>query len=244
VYVFGHAATANITAASPLTLNGQGNANAVSVFQASSDLVTAFGSVVQLVNGAQACNVYWDVGSSATLSSSSTFVGTVMALTSATLDTAATVKGRILARNGAVTLDANTITVPAPCALRPRSADDHLGDRVDYGHDHWRERGIGRRNRRRRVCLLNGHEHRGRQFGHFRRLGLVIEHRSDSHRLPAHGARRSGDRLDRSRLDHRRSGSAGRITRVVLGRRPPPAHGDRRSRNGRLTGTSGSKRTA
>jgi hypothetical protein len=117
VYAFGHAATANITAASPLTLNGQGDPNAVFVFQASSDLVTASNSVVQLINGAQACNVFWVVGSSATLSSSSTFVGTLMALTSATLNTGATVQGRILARNGAVTLDHNTITVPSTCTV-------------------------------------------------------------------------------------------------------------------------------
>jgi Ice-binding-like len=117
VYAFGHAATANITAASPLTLNGQGDPNAVFVFQASSDLVTASSSVVQLINGAQACNVFWVVGSSATLSSSSTFVGTLMALTSATLNTGATVRGRILARNGAVTLDHNTITVPSTCTV-------------------------------------------------------------------------------------------------------------------------------
>jgi hypothetical protein len=81
VYAFGHASTANITASSPLVLDGQGNADAVFVFQASSDLVTGSGSAVQLVNGAQACNVYWQVSSSATLSSSSTFVGTLMALT-------------------------------------------------------------------------------------------------------------------------------------------------------------------
>ena len=116
VYAFGHAATANITAASPLVLNGNGDPGAVFVFQASSDLVTASNSVVQLENGAQACNVFWVVGSSATLSSSSTMVGTVMALTSATLDSGATVQGRILARNGAVTLDANTITIPSTCA--------------------------------------------------------------------------------------------------------------------------------
>jgi len=116
VYAFGHAATANLTAASPLVLNGNGDPGALFVFQASSDLVTASNSVVQLENGAQACNVYWVVGSSATLATSSTFVGTLMALTSATLATGATVQGRILARNGAVTLDANVITTPPTCA--------------------------------------------------------------------------------------------------------------------------------
>jgi hypothetical protein len=112
VYAFGHAATANLTAASPLVLNGEGDDNAVFIFQASSDLVTAANSVVQLENGAQACNVFWQVGSSATLNSSSTFVGTIMALTSATLGSGATVHGRVLARNGAVTLDA----APTSCA--------------------------------------------------------------------------------------------------------------------------------
>ncbi len=112
VYAFGAAATANITAASPLVLNGSG----VYIFQASSSLVTASGSVVELENGANACNVFWTVGSSATLGSGSTFVGTLMALTSATLDSTATVSGRILAQTAAVTLDANTITVPPACA--------------------------------------------------------------------------------------------------------------------------------
>jgi len=126
VYAFGHASTANITAASPLVLNGEGDANAVFVFQASSDLVTASNSVVQLENGAQACNVFWQVGSSATLATASTFVGTIMALTSATLASGATVQGRVLARNGAVTLDANTITTPPTCAAA--SSNSALGN--------------------------------------------------------------------------------------------------------------------
>jgi hypothetical protein len=122
VYAFGHATSANITAASPLVLNGQGDPNSVFVFQASSDLITASNSVVQLENGAQACNVFWQVSSSATLDSASTFVGTILALTSATLDTGATVQGRVLARNGAVTLDANTITTPTTCATTTPTA--------------------------------------------------------------------------------------------------------------------------
>jgi hypothetical protein len=117
VYAFGAATTANITAANPLVLNGQGDPNSVFVFQASSSLVTATNSVVSLENGASACNVFWQVTSSATLNTGSSFVGTIMALTSATLDTGAVVQGRVLARNGAVSLDANTITAPTDCAL-------------------------------------------------------------------------------------------------------------------------------
>jgi hypothetical protein len=115
VYRFGNASTANLTAASPLTLDAQGDPNAVFIFQATSDLVTASGSVVQLTNGAQACNIFWQVGSSATLGSSSTFKGTLMTLTAASVNSSATIEGRILAQNAAVTLNANTITRPATC---------------------------------------------------------------------------------------------------------------------------------
>jgi type VI secretion system secreted protein VgrG len=82
----------------------------VFVFQAGSSLTTASGSQINLTNGAQACNVFWQVGSSATLGTGSSFRGTILALTSITLTTGATVEGRVLARNGAVTLDTNTIT--------------------------------------------------------------------------------------------------------------------------------------
>jgi hypothetical protein len=93
-----------------LTLDGAGDPNAVWVFQAGSTLITASGSKVVMLNGAQSCNVYWQVGSSSTLGTNSTFVGTIMALTSISLQTGATLDGRALARNGAVTLDTNTIT--------------------------------------------------------------------------------------------------------------------------------------
>jgi cell division septation protein DedD len=104
-----------------LTLNGGGNADAVFIFQAGSTLISASGSTVVLENGAQACNVFWQVGSSATLGTSSNFAGTILALTSATLDTGATLNGRVLARNGAVTLDTNTITVPTCLAVSATS---------------------------------------------------------------------------------------------------------------------------
>jgi len=98
-----------------LTLDAQGNPGAVFIFQAGSTLIVGSTSVVNLIGGAQACNVFWQVGSSATIGTGSSFVGNIMALTSVTLTTGATLQGRALARNGAVTLDTNTITRPT-CA--------------------------------------------------------------------------------------------------------------------------------
>jgi hypothetical protein len=104
--------TSTLSLTGTVTLNGENNANSVFIFQAGSTLITASSSTVALENGATWCNVFWQVGSSATLGTASTFVGTVMALTSGTLNTGATVMGRMLARNGSVTLDTNTFTQP------------------------------------------------------------------------------------------------------------------------------------
>ena len=93
-----------------LTLDGQDDPNAVFIFQADSTLLTASSSTVNLINGANACNVFWQVGSSATLGTNSTFRGTILALASITVTTGVTIEGRTLARNGAVTLDTDTIT--------------------------------------------------------------------------------------------------------------------------------------
>ncbi|WP_202912065.1 ice-binding family protein, partial [Nesterenkonia muleiensis] len=93
-----------------LTLDAQGDPNAVFIFQVGSTLITAPGSTVALQGGAQSCNVFWKVGSSATLDTSTTFVGTIMALTSITANTGTTVDGRTLARNGSVTLHNNVFT--------------------------------------------------------------------------------------------------------------------------------------
>jgi Ice-binding-like/Bacterial Ig-like domain (group 3) len=96
-----------------LTLDAQGNPNAVFIFLAASTLITASASNVVLVNGAQAANVFWVVGSSATLGTYSIIQGTIMAQASITVTTGTTVDGRVLARAAAVTLDSDTITVPA-----------------------------------------------------------------------------------------------------------------------------------
>src|ERR1041384_7632923 len=95
-----------------LTLDAQGDPNAVWIFQAGSTLVTAAGSQVILINGAQAANVYWQVGSSATLGIGSVFKGNILALASITVTTGAIVEGRLLARTGAVTLDSDNIPLP------------------------------------------------------------------------------------------------------------------------------------
>lgn len=104
-----------------LTLDGQNDPNSVWIFQATSDLVTASASTIVLENGAQSCNVFWQVTSSASLGSGSTFVGTIMALTSITMADDVTVYGRALARNGTVTLINDTIT-PLPCTTAPTPA--------------------------------------------------------------------------------------------------------------------------
>ncbi len=114
VYTF--SSSAQLTGA--LTLNGQGDPNSLFIFQAGTTLTTASASTVVLIGDAQACNVFWQVGSSATLGTTTNFVGTILALTSVTLNTGANVQGRALARNGAVTLDSNTFTAPG-CATTP-----------------------------------------------------------------------------------------------------------------------------
>ena len=101
-----------------VTLDAQGDSDAVFIFKAASTLITASGSGVNLVNGARSCNVFWQVGSSATLGTYSVIRGNVLALASITVTTGVTVDGRTLARDAAVTLDTNMITRPA-CVQAP-----------------------------------------------------------------------------------------------------------------------------
>ncbi|MBP6716376.1 MAG: DUF3494 domain-containing protein, partial [Acidobacteria bacterium] len=113
VYCF--STTAQLTGT--LTLNAQGNSNAVFIFKIGSALTTASGSSVVVINSGSLCNVFWQVGSSATLGTASSMAGTIMAQTSITLTTGASINGRAFARDGAVTLDTNSVTVT--CASAP-----------------------------------------------------------------------------------------------------------------------------
>ena len=97
-----------------LTLDAQGDANAVFIFQIASTLTTTAGRQVVLSGGAKAANVFWQVGTSATLGTTTIFKGTIMADQAITLQTGATLDGRALARIAAVTLDSNIVTIPAP----------------------------------------------------------------------------------------------------------------------------------
>jgi hypothetical protein len=99
-----------------LTLDGAGDPNSVFIFQTDSTLITGAGSTVLLINGAQPCNVFWQVGSSATLGTGSTFVGNILALTTVTLEDSVTVQGRALAQTGEVTLINDTFT-QVPCDM-------------------------------------------------------------------------------------------------------------------------------
>lgn len=102
--------TSSLALSGDVTLDAQGDSAAVFIFQISSTLTTGSGSHVVLANGAKACNVFWQVGSSATLGTNSVFKGNILALTSITITTGVNLQGRALARNGAVTLDTDVVT--------------------------------------------------------------------------------------------------------------------------------------
>ena len=101
-----------------LTLNGSG----VYIFQIASTLITASGSVVSMINGALPCDVFWQVGSSATINSSTTFVGNIMALTDIGMFAGATLNGRAMAQTGQVTLINNRIIQPTGCGYAAPAA--------------------------------------------------------------------------------------------------------------------------
>jgi hypothetical protein len=106
--VYSYSSSAALTGT--LTLHAGGDPNARFIFQTGTTLTTASSSAVVLAGGATIDNVFWYVGTSATLGSSSTFVGTIVADTAITANTSAAVHGRLWARTAAVTLDTNTVT--------------------------------------------------------------------------------------------------------------------------------------
>jgi len=111
-----------------LLLDAQGNQNALFVFQIGSTLTTASGSTVSVINGDGGTGVYWDVGSSATLGTSTVFAGNILADQSITLNTTAKILcGRAIALNAAVTMDTNTIS--DTCA----GGGDYGSGRTDFG---------------------------------------------------------------------------------------------------------------
>ncbi|MEP7293183.1 MAG: ice-binding family protein [Chloroflexota bacterium] len=116
VYCF----TASAQLTGTLTLNAQGNAAAVFIFQIGSTLTTASNASVVVENGGTGCNVWWQVGSSATLGTTTAFQGNILALASITLNTGATLlPGRALARTGAVTMDSNIVNPSACVTVTP-----------------------------------------------------------------------------------------------------------------------------
>jgi LPXTG-motif cell wall-anchored protein len=127
-----------------LVLDGAGDPNSVFIFQTNSTLITGSSSTVTLINGAQECNVFWQVGSSATLGTGSVFVGNILALTTIAVTTGVTVHGRALARNGSVTLDTDTFTRPTcattsatPTTLGPGATAPGGGTAVTIPNTGW-----------------------------------------------------------------------------------------------------------
>ncbi len=109
-----------------LTLNGLGNAGSVWVFKIGSTLTTASGSSVSFINGGQPCGVFWQVGSSATLGTTTSFSGNIIAAASITLNTGANNAGGLFAQTAAVTLDSNIVSVVGSCGSGPQPSPTPL----------------------------------------------------------------------------------------------------------------------
>jgi hypothetical protein len=115
-----------------LTLDAQGSASSVFIFKMGSTLTTASASSVVLINGGAAGNVFWQVGSSATLGTTTSFTGNILAMASITATTGVRVTGRALARNGAVTLDTNVIALTTPAATTTVGGAQTIGSGTSF----------------------------------------------------------------------------------------------------------------
>jgi hypothetical protein len=135
--VYRFSSSAQLTGA--LTLDAQGDTSSVFVFQIGSTLTTASNSSVLVINGGQDCNVFWQVGSSATLGTTTAFKGNILALASITLNTNANLIGRALARTAAVTMDSNDVSMLACSTLTDGGVDASSGSGggsdAGSGHD-------------------------------------------------------------------------------------------------------------
>lgn len=116
-----------------LTLDAQGDPDAEFIFKVGSALTTGSNAMVRMINGGQNCNVYWQVGSSATLGTGTSFVGNVLALASITLTTGANASGRLLARTGAVTLDTSAVTICALAGNAPALSKEFTPSSINSG---------------------------------------------------------------------------------------------------------------
>lgn len=142
-----------LTGPIPLVLDGEGDPNAQFVFQITSELITSPGSSVQMIGEASPCNVYWQVGSSATLDTTTAFQGNVMALTDISLLNGASVIGRLFARNGQISLlnnfldnsqcDTDSTTTPPPSGTTPPGASTTPGTTPSTGTSRTRRPGNG-----------------------------------------------------------------------------------------------------
>ncbi|HEY8763049.1 MAG TPA: ice-binding family protein [Solirubrobacteraceae bacterium] len=181
-----NAASSLLLSAGTVTLNAEGNPNAVFIFQIGSTLTTGSGTKVNLINGAQPCNVFWKIGSSATRGTNSTFAGTVMALTTITAKTGTTLDGRLLARNSESRHqhDHHVLLRRGNHRFGNYHNRRHTQHRRDSGHDdHRDERDTGRLQEHDRHQAASCREGQGPRQGQSTRQG-----QGPRQATPDHGA--------------------------------------------------------
>ena len=129
---YGYTSSAQLTGT--VTFDAENDPNAQFVIKVASALTTASASSVQVINGANPCNIYWQIGSSATLGSTTAFKGNVMALTSISLNNGASVIGRLLARNGSISL-INNVLDASQCSTGSSAGGGQGGSGGGSGQD-------------------------------------------------------------------------------------------------------------